>query len=64
MNLNEFIKKLESKKIKNGTKFEVYLGKDNFVCRVAVIGTRVAVLGFQNIPKDLYTNNQYFFKEI
>jgi hypothetical protein len=64
MSANEFMNRLKSKKIKNGTKFKVYLGKDNLVCRIGVIGERVVIFGFDNIPKDLYTNEKYFFEKV
>lgn len=62
MNSIQFACEIKEKKIKNGTKFEVYRKREK-IGTVGVIDSMVVYLDMKDIPQDLLIGD-YIFKRI
>lgn len=64
MNSNDFGNAVRGRKLPNGSKFVVTLGKTK-IGTVGVIDTTVVYLDMpKGVPMDLYTNNNYIFTPV
>ncbi len=63
MDQNTFIGKVQSKEIKNGTKFKVYNQDRLLIGTVGVIDTTIVYLDMPVIPDDILVGS-YIFEEV
>lgn len=58
----DFVNNLQNKRIKNGTKFEVFDNNDIKLGIVGVIDTTIVYLDMPNIPADLLVGDYRFIE--